>query len=589
MLNRRHLWFHHLRLLVLVLPFWAAACSTPLPAALSSQAPVEVRGLEEAPRDNVLALITPALTPPDATSPDPFRLRQVSRQAPRLVAEALAPFGYYAPTTTARIEGESLVLEIDPGEPVRIARIETALEGVDSPPLRRALARFPLATGDTLRHESYEKGKEDILAAARDLGFLDAHFTRHEVRVDPPAGRAEISLTLASGPLYRVGAIRFEAGDGYPEAFLRRHLTLKPGAPLTRADLNTTRQQLRDSGRFASVALIPHLDQADADGLTPITARLEAEPRRQLRPGVGYGTDTGARASLRYQDLNAFSLAHRFTVDGLLAEFKRGVNAEYTIPGRHIDTQSVLRGGFEGEYLDSYVTRYAFTEFEQFWGLGKRRIVSGFGRFQREDSEIGDQKIDTSFLLGGVRYQQGKIDNPIRPYRGYLVSLEWRGTNENLLSEVTLGQVLAGCRLLLPLARPVLLHLRANSATTIQENKFQGVPASLRFFAGGDRSVRGYAYQALGPKDENGDVTGGKNLLVGSAEVEWRPFDHWGMAGFYDIGNAFNSYNEMELAEAVGAGVRYYSVVGPIWLDVARTVATPNPDYRLHFGLGLTW
>ncbi len=589
MLICRHSIDRHLRLLVLTLQFVVAACSAPLPGPLSPDSPVEIHGLDAAPRDNVLALVTSTLTSPGPETPAPFRLRQAARQAPRLVAEALAPYGYYAPATTARIDGEKLILEIDPGEPVRIALVETALDGEDSPPLRRSLSRFPLAAGDTLLHESYEKGKEDILAAARDLGFLDAHFSRHEVRVDPPAQRAEIFLTLASGPLYRVGEIRFEPSGLYPEAFLRRHLTLKPGEPLTRADLNTTRQQLRDSGRFASVALIPLLDQAADDGLTPIAVRLEAEPRRQLRPGIGYGTDTGARASLRYQDLSTFGMAHRFNLDGLLAEFKRGINAEYTIPGRHIDTQSVLRGGFEGEYLDSYVTRYAFTEFEQFWGLGKRRIVSGFGRFQREDSEIGDQNIDTSFLLGGVRYRQGKIDNPIRPYRGYVVSLEWRGTNENLLSEVTLGQVMAGCRLLLPLARPVLLHLRANSATTIQEKKFQGVPASLRFFAGGDRSVRGYAYQALGPKDANGDVTGGKNLLAGSAEVEWRPFDNWGMAGFYDIGNAFNSYNEMELAEAVGAGVRYYSVVGPIWLDVARTVATPNPDYRLHFGLGLTW
>ena len=117
----------------------------------------------------------------------------------------------------------------------------------------------------------------------------------------------------------------------------------------------------------------------------------------------------------------------------------------------------------------------------------------------------------------------------------------------------------------------------------------QDLPASLRFFAGGDRSVRGYAYQSLGPKDENGQVIGGKHLLVANLEIEKKVTAKWGGAIFYDIGNAFDSLSEYELEQGAGIGIRRYTTIGPIRVDLARQIGNRSPRWRIHLSMGFGW
>ncbi|MFH1025079.1 MAG: BamA/TamA family outer membrane protein, partial [Nitrospirota bacterium] len=131
------------------------------------------------------------------------------------------------------------------------------------------------------------------------------------------------------------------------------------------------------------------------------------------------------------------------------------------------------------------------------------------------------------------------------------------------------------------------LYTRINGAVTAQEDSIRHIPASLRFFTGGDRSIRGYKYQSLGPKNEKGDVIGGKNLLVGSVELERALFSDWGIAAFYDAGNSFNSFSDIKLYEGAGIGLRYYTQIGAIRLDIARQIDVSNPTFRIHFSLGI--
>ena len=116
---------------------------------------------------------------------------------------------------------------------------------------------------------------------------------------------------------------------------------------------------------------------------------------------------------------------------------------------------------------------------------------------------------------------------------------------------------------------------------------FLDVPVSFRFFTGGDNSVRGYAYQSLGPTNAQGEVVGGKHLLVGSIELEGAIGQNWGAAVFYDAGNAFDDFDSLNLAQSAGVGVRYYTPVGPIRLDIARQLGVSDPSYRFHFTIGM--
>jgi translocation and assembly module TamA len=99
--------------------------------------------------------------------------------------------------------------------------------------------------------------------------------------------------------------------------------------------------------------------------------------------------------------------------------------------------------------------------------------------------------------------------------------------------------------------------------------------------------VRGYKYQSLGPTDAFGAVVGGRHLLFGSIELERAIGKDWGIAAFYDTGNAFNAWSKIDLAQGAGIGGRYYTAIGPIRLDVARQIGVRKPDYRVHLIVGI--
>jgi len=520
-------------------------------------------------------------------------LNRYRRLAPQRVSQALEPFGYYASEVKIQVDSKAsppvIHALIDPGPRIRIATRHLAIVGDSNPLLERKLANFPLAPGAPLEHLPYEKAKAELQAVAVDLGYLDARFESHRILVDRDAGTAHLELVLETGPRYRFGEIRLQGGEDYPERFLRRYLSARPGEIFSFGELGQTQRQFLDSDRFSSVIISPQRQEAQ-EQTVPVQIQLQGKAPKRLRPGIGYGTDTGARFFLRYQDVNVWRLGHEFDSDLLLAERKQNLIASYQLPGyRNIDTMLALRGGYQAENLDTYETSYVFAEGEQLYGFSERRVGSIFLRYQQESSTISGEEVRTGFLMPGLRFRVGKLDDQIRPTRGYRLSLEVRGTWSALISDITMLQALGDINWMLPLPWRSYLSLRGSAATTVQQDEFTELPASLRFFAGGDRSVRGYAYQSLGPTNNLGEVIGGKHLLVGSAELEKRFLKNWGAAVFYDIGNAFNSLGNYDLAQGAGVGLRYFTPVGPVRLDLARAFGADRDGFRAHIGLGVGW
>jgi translocation and assembly module TamA len=81
-------------------------------------------------------------------------------------------------------------------------------------------------------------------------------------------------------------------------------------------------------------------------------------------------------------------------------------------------------------------------------------------------------------------------------------------------------------------------------------------------------------------------VVGGKNILVTSVELGRAILSDWGAAVFFDIGNAFDSFADITLYKGAGIGVRYYTKIGAIRLDLARQIDVPNPGFRVHVTVG---
>lgn len=569
-----------------------------LPVTTLGAEPVElvIKGVEGRVLENVQAVLSlPSRLVQEGEVDRPW-LDRFIRQVPKKIHPALEPFGYYSPTAEALLEITSdnryiIHVTIDPGVPTRVSEVSVQLEGEgeENPVLQELAEKFPLRRGDILQHETYEESKGAIQARALDLGFIDAEWSRHEVRVTSASAQADIDMVLATGPLYYFGDTRISGAEAYPDPFLRRYLSFRTGEVFTYGKLGQTQLNFLDSDRFREITITPQLAEASG-ALVPVDVRLQSLPTRRLRPGVGYGTDTGARLSLRYKDVNSFDRGHELGGDLLLAESKQTVEANYTIPSlNNIDSLTKFRLGYDRDVNDTYSSEKTFAEVERVRGFGRGRIGSVYLKLTLDDYSIGDVNNTSRTVVPGLRFSRRRFNDPVRPKEGYSYSLEVRGTHQALTSDTSLLQGLVSANALLPLPWKMALLSRVQGGVTFENEPLQDVPPSLRFFAGGDQSVRGYGYQTLGPRDEKDQVIGGKNLVVGSVELEKYLGPNWSTALFYDLGNAFNSPDELEWAMGAGIGVRRYTVVGPIKVDLARQLGESKPSFRLHISIGFGW
>lgn len=578
-----------LTLLLLLLLSTAARAAEPLE--------IEVSGITQ---EEALANVRAALVLPPGLvengQVEPLWLERFEEQLPERVRQALEPYGYYEAEVSSQRQETGpgryrLQVTVVPGEPVRLTAVQVRLSGAGAsePRLQRLVADFPLHVGGVLRQDIYETAKGTLKARVLDLGYLDAAYSVQMILLQRQKRQAEIDLELVTGERYHFGAARIEGAPDYPEPFLRRYLAFSAGEVFSYPRLGQTQLNFLDSDRFREVIITPRKDQVEALRV-PIELKLVPAARRRLRPGIGYGTDTGARTSLNYRDLNVLHRGHEFNADLSIAERRQALTASYILPGlKNLDTQTALRTGFVREELVTYETRSLFAEIEEQHGFSGGRVGSLYLRLLQESFIIGGQDNLSRMILPGIRFRHNGYSDPVRPKKGFRYSLEARGAHQALGSDTGLLQLLAGGNTVIPLPGRLKLLLRAQGGTTWKNEPLAEIPASLRFFAGGDQSVRGYAYQSLGPTDASGKVVGGEHLAVGSVELEAPLGEDWGVATFFDLGNAFNSLLEIDWARGAGIGVRRYTVIGPIKIDLARQIGVVDPAYRLHLGVGFVW
>jgi translocation and assembly module TamA len=320
----------------------------------------------------------------------------------------------------------------------------------------------------------------------------------------------------------------------------------------------------------------------------PVTIQLKQGPRISLRPGVGYGTDTGGRFTVRYRDLNMFHLGHEMYSQLYAAERLKGLVTGYILPSsKDVRSSTTLQLNLQQEETDSYFSRIMALELDRNHSFGTGKLGTVYVKAQYEDYTVGTQESFSRLLLPGVRFVDDRYDNPVRPRRGFRYALDVHGTHQLLISDTALVQVLAEGSYLLPLPWRLSLHTRAKAGVTLFSDPLRDIPPSLRYFTGGDQSVRGYDYKSLGPRDASGRVVGGKQLLTGSIELERALFTDWGVSLFYDVGNSFNSYSDIRLFEGAGVGLHYYTSVGALNLAVARPIGVDDTSLHIHFTVGV--
>lgn len=521
-------------------------------------------------------------------------LQRYARHARVQVANALQALGYYRYELDLRVEetGQNdearLLIQVNPGEPVRLRRVDLQLTGE-----ARNQSTFTLPTADNLRpgqalnHGAYESAKRHFRNQALRYGYFKARFEQQLLEVDPEAGTADIHLHFDSGPRYRFGPVTFDHEGHFDEGLLQRYVRFQPGTPYDTDLLTELSRDLRASGYFREVLADAHETEAGEDLQIPVDVLLRVREPKTLGVGLGYSTDIGPRISTTWTHYWVNSKGHSRGLDTEFSMPRQVASTWYQIPLQTPMTDRLWLGGSvqQEDFDDQESLRYgAGIQWHHRMDSGWDRVLSLRG--ERERFQVGLDEGATWLILPGIGFGRLQGDRRIDPSRGYRLQLDLIGSHEDFFSDVNLLQTTFFARGLITFWERHRLLARVQGGV-LSTSDFSEVPVSLRFFTGGDQSVRGYSYQELAPRDSSGRLQGGRYLMASSLEYQFGLTDQWRLAVFADAGDSVLDTGDLNQPKVgVGAGIRWISPVGPLRIDLARGLDEVYGGWRLHFSMG---
>ena len=528
------------------------------------------------------------------------QVRRLYEKAPDEVQAALRPYGYYEATATGDLKQVGndwqVTLHVVTGTPVQVTavNVEVDQDAAKLPAIRRALRGVENLKGKVLNDGVYDGARDTVSGALTATGFLDARLVTRTVEVNRAEHSAVVNLKWDAGRRYRYGHIVFKNSQ-FRDGFLDRYVPFKSGDYFSQNQLLELQQALNGADYFAVVNVIPDTDNAK-NGTIDIAVELAPAKRTIYTGGPFFGTDTGAglRGGIEKRWIN--DRGHKWKNELVLAQRLKTLSTLYQIPMPGPNQRSF---NFGANFRDAdTVTSQSRTlqlvaNETRLWHDWQRTIginaLSGtftVGKRGGEgDNAEGLERGRSTLLYPEITLSRKKGDNPTFVRNGWSLTVTARSTAGPLLSDASFSQVIGDVKWIKSFWGRNRLILRG-SAGKLWTSDFSDLPPQLRFFAGGDRSVRGYDYQSIGPRNAYDRVIGGEGLLVGSTEVEHYFTRNWGMAAFVDAGNAFTGTDYSPRVGA-GLGVRWLSPVGMIRADIAVPVGDKNEHgIHLHVVIG---
>ncbi|CAK2493477.1 translocation and assembly module subunit TamA [Vibrio crassostreae] len=543
---------------------------------------LEIKGLDGALEDNVDAYLS--AIPEEEYS---ISLRFQSRLE-SMIKEALNALGYYQPVIifTHSEDDTELTVNVDPGEPVLIYESDIVLSGEakDDPDFLALIAKSSLSKGSILNHGNYDSLKSSIRNLGLSKGYFDGSYEVSKLEVAPELNRAYVRLHYNSGIRYHFGTTQVTGSQIEDD----RVQSLKPfedGEPYSITKVGEYNQNLSNTDWFSSVFVEPDLSQLGEGREIPMKVSLAPQARNQIETGIGVSTDLGVKGTLKWKKPWVNAQGHSFNSSLSISKPEQTITAAYKIP-----LDDVLNDYYQIKYgmknLDNRDTKSLESNLalERYWRLdnGWQRTV--FIRYLVENYEQGLQDDLAQFVLPGISFSRTRTRGGSMPMWGDKQTIMLEAGDDTLLSETKVvrfqGQT-AWIRSIGNNHRGLTrLQFGGNFA-----DEFEKLSPSLRFFAGGDNSIRGYGYESISPRDESDALTGAKFLATSSFEYQYRLVGNWWGAAFYDIGDAFN--DKPDWKRGTGVGVRWASPVGPVSLDFAWGLdAKKGDEFQLHFSLG---
>ena len=525
--------------------------------------------------------------------PSVSRMRFMYRQAPEQIEAALRPYGYYQPTMEASLHDIGTkwqaVFRIKPGERVRVRNVEFKItgQGVDDPEFQQiiALAEQNLNEGQFLDQQFYDVLKRNIQSTAANLGYFDSEFQANEILVDLEDYGADVTLHFHTGGRYRIGEIILKQDrEWLSDSLLAKYVELKENDLYNANEIQSVQSDLANTDYYATVDVRASPDDA-VNRVIPVDVNLIHRNPKQYIYGAGYGTDTGARARLGITRRRLNNSGHRYLAETFVSEIGYGAGITYTIPTRDPRTDSY---GFNIDFEEEDSDERSFRNFG-FGGNYRYRNKLWFTTYALDYIVEEDTREDTfsRLLIPSVEWTRTSpfpLEERINVSNGNWFQVILRGGSSSFLSDTSFLQAQVSAKLVKTFGNGNRFITRGSIGGT-KVDDFSQFPQTLRFYTGGDRTVRGYGYNRVSPLDGEGEEVGGRNLAEFSLEYEVPFAPQYSWAVFTDIGDAYD--DALDWRQGFGLGFRWRSPIGPVRIDAARGFDNPsNGNWHLHLGVG---
>jgi translocation and assembly module TamA len=564
-------------------------------ADLPYEVSITVKGdseLEETLRSASL-LVAQSERPP----PTELALRRRVDQDSEQLRQVIRAEGYYAATLDARLDLErqpaEIKIEVDPGPRYRLNQV--SLISPDGGPLevaRIGLDAIGLELGQPARSAEVLEAEREIALRLAERGYPLAGVPDRRVIVDHASRTMSVTYVVDPGPRADFGEVRISGAEDLNESYVKNRLSWEPGDRFDLRELEETRKQLIRSELFTSVKIVPAAEVA-ADGTIPILIDVIERKPRSIGAAVSWSSSEGFGAEASWEHRNLAGHAERLETTLRLSQVLIGANAALRLPDAvRPDLDVVAAAAIEREETEAFTAR----RISGSGGLEQRfssKLSAGVGlsvSLEQEDDDEGEDAFTLFGVPAFVRYDG--TDDPLDPSSG--ARADARVTPYYALFAETdyfvRSEAIASAYYAIDDEDRYVLAARGRVGTIWGAGR-QELPASVRFYSGGGGSVRGYGFQELGPLDEDNDPLGGRSVIEFGGEMRMRITETIGVVPFVEGGNVYvdmlPEIYQFDFRYAAGLGLRYYTAIGPLRLDVAVPLDRRETDDPFQFYISL--
>ena len=501
----------------------------------------------------------------------------------QMVDEAAQALGYYHSSHQLQSSKDRLTVIVQAGDQLHWTVPELGLvgDGAEDSAILAFLEQHPFLPSATLNHDVYENYKDKLISVVQRQGYPRVEMTRQVLLVDPDAGTAQAKLTVDTGVRFRLAGVEF-VGTRIDPDVITKMLNMDVGSWYQPAMVRDLQYQLLDTGYFvtADVRVI-----SDKDSRTMrLKAYLQDEPKDRFTVGLGVATDTGVQAVFNWDKPIVNERGHGLSLSSKLSKPVQNISTRYTIPWDH-PREEFLEWLVAWQRKDNEDTLSSLAKTGFIWQQDRREVKRSLGiNLEHEVYEQGSEpEISTMYILPMATWSRSSL--PAEEGNGYRYGVNLMASAEALGSDTDFLRGSVHGSYLWRFAKRHSFIGKAEIGK-IFANELNQVPASKRFFAGGQDSIRGFSFESISPRDSQGALTGADKLITTTLEYQYDIWPNWAIVGFVDNGKAYVDDSE-PFRTGAGLGVRWKTPVGAVGIDIAVPVNDDEYDgFQLHFYLG---